>query len=59
MNCLDFAADSIKPITGCTHYAQEKHDCEYLQLNTVPTDKQQPAVPWQLTARNGFICESL
>lgn len=36
-----------------------KHDCEYLKLNTVPTDKQQPAAPWQLTARNGFLCESL
>lgn len=35
-----------------------KHDCEYLNLSdTLPTDKQQPAVPWQLTAHNELICE--
>lgn len=33
-----------------------KHDCEYLELNTVPTDKQQPVMASYVKAFDFEIC---
>lgn len=59
LNCIDFAAVSIKPIIA-ELTMHRKQDFEHLKLsNTVPTDKQQPAMLWWLTLCNGVIWRPL